>query len=181
MWKTNQQSETSSISAASPSLNPVEPATVAAPTTIRRAQPTAVDQAAVGKGLIFKGEISGKGALFIDGKVEGSINLPGERVSIGIHGRVEATMTSTSSACINAREIVIMGHVRGNISASERVEIRTEGTLDGDVSTARISIADGAIFRGGVDLKKTEAKPERVVIDNYRRTSSQVLDELESA
>ncbi|MGB8261089.1 MAG: polymer-forming cytoskeletal protein [Terracidiphilus sp.] len=109
------------------------------------------DQATIGKGLFVKGEITGSESLFIDGKVEGSINLPGNRVTIGRNGQV--------SAAISAREIVILGKVRGNVSTSDRVDIRAEGSLIGDVTAARISIEDGAFFKGGIELRKLETKP----------------------
>jgi cytoskeletal protein CcmA (bactofilin family) len=115
-----------------------------------RAPISAGDQATIGKGLLIKGEITGSESLFIDGKVEGSINLPGNRVTVGRNGQVAAS--------INAREIVILGKIRGNVSASDRVDIRAEGSLTGDVAAARISIEDGAFFKGGIDIRKPEAK-----------------------
>jgi cytoskeletal protein CcmA (bactofilin family) len=111
---------------------------------------SAGDQATIGKGLFIKGEITGSESLFVDGKVEGSINLPGNRVTVGRNGQVAASIT--------AREIVILGKVRGNAAASDRVDIRVEGSLTGDVSAARISIEDGAYFKGGIELRKVEAK-----------------------
>ena len=110
------------------------------------------DQATIGKSLVVKGEISGSESLYIDGKVEGSINLPGNRVTVGRNGQVAAT--------IMAREIVVLGKIRGNCQASDRVDIRAEGSLTGDVIAARISIEDGAFFKGGIDIRKqgTEAK-----------------------
>jgi cytoskeletal protein CcmA (bactofilin family) len=89
--------------------------------------------------------------LFIDGKVEGSITIPGNRVTIGRNGQV--------SANISAREIVVLGKVRGNVTATDRVDIRAEGSLSGDVAAARISIEDGAFFKGGIDIRKPDAKP----------------------
>jgi cytoskeletal protein CcmA (bactofilin family) len=118
--------------------------------TNRNAAP-AGDQAVISKGLFVKGEISGTESLYIDGKVEGAINLPGNRVTIGRNGTVGANVT--------AREVVVMGKVRGNVSASDRVDIRAEGALSGDVSAARISIEDGAFFKGGIDIRKADAKP----------------------
>jgi cytoskeletal protein CcmA (bactofilin family) len=109
------------------------------------------EQATIGKGLFIKGEITGSESLLIDGKVEGSINLPGSRVTVGRNGQVAAN--------INAREIVVLGKVRGNVTASDRVDIRAEGSLCGDVTVARISIEDGAYFKGGIDIRKPEAKP----------------------
>ena len=104
------------------------------------------EQATIGKSLIVKGEVSGSESLYIDGKVEGAINLPGNRVTIGRNGQVAAN--------IMAREIVVLGKVRGNCQASDRVDIRSEGSLTGDVIAARISIEDGAFFKGGIDIRK---------------------------
>jgi cytoskeletal protein CcmA (bactofilin family) len=111
------------------------------------------EQATIGKSLVVKGEVSGSESLYIDGKVEGAINLPGNRVTIGRNGQVAAN--------ISAREIVVLGKVRGNCQASDRVDIRSEGSLTGDVIAARISIEDGAFFKGGIDIRKpgNEAKP----------------------
>jgi cytoskeletal protein CcmA (bactofilin family) len=104
------------------------------------------EQATIGKSLIIKGEVTGSEALYIDGRVEGSINLAGNRVTIGRNGVVSANVT--------AREIVIIGKVRGNLNASDRVDIRNEGSLTGDVVAQRISIEDGAFFKGGIDIQK---------------------------
>lgn len=111
------------------------------------AAPTATgEQATIGKSLVVKGEVSGSESLYIDGKVEGAINLPGNRVTVGRNGQVAAN--------ILAREVVVLGKVRGNITASDRVDIRSEGSLTGDVAAARISIEDGAYFKGGIDIRK---------------------------
>jgi cytoskeletal protein CcmA (bactofilin family) len=117
---------------------------------------TPQDQATIGKSLVIKGEVTGSESLYIDGRVEGSINLPGNRVSIGRNGIV--------SANINAREIVVLGKVKGNLVAADRVDIRNEGSLTGDVVAQRISIEDGAYFKGGIDIRKpgqkADTKPE---------------------
>ena len=107
---------------------------------------TTADQATIGKSLVIKGEVTGSESLYIDGRVEGSINLAGNRVTIGRNGVVAAN--------INAREIVVLGKVRGNLTASDRVDIRSDGSLTGDVVAARISIEDGAFFKGGIDIRK---------------------------
>ena len=116
----------------------------------RPVAPASGDQATIGKGLFIKGEISGSESLYIDGKVEGSVNLAGNRVTVGRNGQVSASIT--------AREIVVLGKVRGNVTATDRVDIRAEGSLSGDVSAARISIEDGAFFKGGIDIRKPEGK-----------------------
>ena len=109
---------------------------------------------AISKGLIFKGEVTGKGSLYVDGQLEGSINLPTERVTIGLNGQVATNLTTNMHACITAQDIVVLGKVRGNVHASDRVDIRSEGSLVGDVTAARIIISDGAYFKGGIDLQK---------------------------
>ena len=108
------------------------------------------EQATLGKSLVIKGEVTGSESLYIDGRVEGSINLPGNRVTVGRNGVVAAN--------ISAREIVVLGKVRGNMIASDRVDIRGEGSLTGDVVAQRISIEDGAYFKGGIDIRKPGQK-----------------------
>jgi cytoskeletal protein CcmA (bactofilin family) len=107
---------------------------------------TTADQATIGKSLVIKGEVTGSESLYIDGRVEGSISLAGNRVTIGRNGVVNANIT--------AREIVVLGKLRGNLTASDRVDIRSDGSLTGDVVAARISIEDGAFFKGGIDIRK---------------------------
>jgi cytoskeletal protein CcmA (bactofilin family) len=107
------------------------------------------DQTTLSKGIVIRGEITGVDPVYIDGTVEGTIHIPGERVTIGREGSVKS---AGPSPCILAREIVLMGAVTGNLTATERVEIRSEASLTGDVSTARVSIEDGAYFRGGIDI-----------------------------
>jgi cytoskeletal protein CcmA (bactofilin family) len=120
-----------------------EPTPVAAP---RNAALNTNEQATIGKSLVIKGEVTGSESLYIDGRVEGSINLPGNRVTVGRNGVVNAN--------INAREIVVIGKLKGNLTASDRVDIRNEGSLTGDVVAQRISIEDGAFFKGGIDIRK---------------------------
>ena len=108
------------------------------------------DQATIGKSLVIKGEVAGSEALFIDGRVEGAINLAGNRVTIGRNGVIAAN--------ISAQDVIVMGRVRGNISATDRVDIRNEGSLTGDVVAQRISIEDGAFFKGGIDIRKPGTK-----------------------
>lgn len=155
MWKPNQSGNSSQT----PSTEPVRPAVPATPAYeapgVRavNAPAPATDQATIGKSLVVKGEVTGSESLYVDGKVDGSINLPGNRVTVGRNGQVTANIT--------AREIVVLGKVRGNVNASDRVDIRSEGSLSGDVVAQRISIEDGAFFKGGIDIRKpgTPDKP----------------------
>src|SRR5579859_3900764 len=150
MWKpTNQPTapgrptEPERTPTSAPSAPAVTETAASAP---RPVSASTADQATIGKSLVIKGEVSGSESLYIDGRVEGSINLAGNRVTIGRNGVV--------SANINAREIVVMGKVKGNLQAQDRVDIRNEGSLTGDVVAQRISIEDGAFFKGGIDIRK---------------------------
>jgi cytoskeletal protein CcmA (bactofilin family) len=114
------------------------------PSSTSPASPTAADPATIGKSLQIKGEVIGSESLYIDGSVEGAINLP--------HNRVTVSRDAQVSANITAREVVVFGKVSGNIYASDRVDIRSEGSLTGDVTAQRITIGDGAFFKGGIDI-----------------------------
>jgi cytoskeletal protein CcmA (bactofilin family) len=109
-----------------------------------------IEQATIGRTLVIKGELSGSEALYIDGRIEGKITLPDNRVTIGRNGTVQANIT--------AREVVVMGKVSGNIECSDRVDIRSEGSVTGDVSTVRISVEDGAVLKGGIEVRSAEQK-----------------------
>jgi cytoskeletal protein CcmA (bactofilin family) len=111
---------------------------------------TTAEQATIGRSLVIKGEITGSESLYIDGKVEGTINLNDNRVTIGRNGDVKAN--------VSAKEVVVMGKLHGNVVVTDRVDIRAEGALSGDVVAHRLSIEDGAYFKGSVDLKRSEQK-----------------------
>jgi cytoskeletal protein CcmA (bactofilin family) len=111
-----------------------------------------IEQATIGRTLVIKGEISGAEALYIDGRIEGKISLPDNRITIGRNGSVQANIV--------AREVVVMGKVNGNIDCSDRVDIRSEGSVTGDVSTVRISVEDGAVLKGGIQVKSGDHKQQ---------------------
>jgi len=153
MWKPNQPG-----GPGPQTPEPARPATPTSPSFESSSRPAPApsaqnastgEQATIGKSLVIKGEVSGSESLYIDGKVEGAISLPGNRVTVGRNGQVSANIT--------AREIVVLGKVRGNVTASDRVDIRSEGSLTGDVTAQRISIEDGAFFKGGIDIRKPGA------------------------
>lgn len=183
MWKPNQPGSTpqtpepqrpsspatptSSSFEATSSAAPVRPAASSTGSPAAASTPAASgEQATIGKSLIVKGELSGSESLYIDGKVEGAINLPGNRVTVGRNGQVAAN--------IMAREIVVLGKVRGNCQASDRVDIRSEGSLTGDVIAARISIEDGAFFKGGIDIRKPGAGDQKSGVPPAKETSEPV-------
>src|SRR6202045_493363 len=157
MWKpTNQpttpgrpaepERPTMSTPSASAGMASEQPSVAPGPRPATSSTSTTADQATIGKSLVIKGEVTGSESLYIDGRVEGSISLSGNRVTVGRNGVVAAN--------ISAREIVVLGKVRGNLTASDRVDIRSDGSLTGDVVAARISIEDGAYFKGGIDIRK---------------------------
>jgi len=146
MWKPTNQPSTTPNPAPEPQRTSYMPPAPEPPVAARPAAVTPQEQATLGKSLVIKGEVTGSESLYIDGRVEGSINLPGNRVTVGRNGVV--------SANISAREIVILGKVRGNMTASDRFDIRSEGSLTGDITAQRVSIEEGAYFKGGIDIRK---------------------------
>jgi cytoskeletal protein CcmA (bactofilin family) len=112
-----------------------------------------VEQATIGRSLVIKGEVSGAESLYIDGRIEGSVNLTDNRITIGRNGTVAANIV--------AREVVIMGKVHGNIQCSDRLDIRSEGSLTGDVVTPRISVEDGAMIKGSVQVRTADGKNDK--------------------
>ena len=103
-------------------------------------------QALIGKSLKVKGTISGHEDLYVDGEIEGTVELEENSLTVGPNGNVNAD--------VKAREITVLGRLHGNVRAGERIEIRKTGSLEGDVATTRIVIEDGAIFRGSIDIVK---------------------------
>ena len=111
--------------------------------------------AILGRSVIVKGQIYGREDLTIDGEVEGTVELQEHRLTIGPNGKVVAT--------IKAREVVVLGTVHGNVETRDKIEIRKDAKVVGDIRTARIVIEDGAFFKGTVDIIRAEApKPAAV-------------------
>ncbi|MFO7301258.1 MAG: polymer-forming cytoskeletal protein [Acidobacteriota bacterium] len=110
----------------------------------------------IGKSVIIKGDLTGSEDLTIEGQVEGKIELRNNVLTIGANGKIKAQ--------IFAKVVIVQGEVQGNITASERIDIRDNGSVDGDLVAPRIAIADGAHFRGSIDMQRQpktggEAKP----------------------
>lgn len=138
---------------------------VAAPQPLTGFGP-AVEQATLGSTVMIKGEISGAQALYIDGKVEGKIHFPGQRVTVGRNAFVNAN--------IEAGAVIVMGHLTGNIESSERVDIRSEAVFNGEIVTHRISIDEGAMVKGSVRVTKTgrtEGGPQEELKQQDRETA----------
>jgi cytoskeletal protein CcmA (bactofilin family) len=105
----------------------------------------------IGKSVVIKGELSGSEDLTIEGQVDGKIELRQNVLTIGPNGKIKAQ--------VFAKSVVILGEVTGNVTASEKVDIRDNGSVDGDIAAPRVAIAEGAHFRGSIDMQRTGAKP----------------------
>ena len=152
MWKSSRKEDEGPTPANQPGITGYQPIP-AATAPPRAAEPVresarSSEVATIGKSVVVKGELSGSEDLVVDGEVEGSIALRGQSLTIGPNGRVRAN--------IEARNVILHGRVDGDIHASERVELRKSASLSGDITTARISIEDGAFFKGTIDIQKPE-------------------------
>lgn len=119
--------------------------------------PKTAEFAHIGKSVIIKGQLSGSEDLYVDGVVEGTIELQGNNLVIGPNGNVRAA--------INAKGVVVQGKLDGDIRASERAELRKSAVAVGDIFTQRIAIEDGAYFKGKVDIQREAAKPSSPAIN----------------
>lgn len=122
-------------------------------TPLEARHPAAASAALIGKSVVVKGELEGSEDLTIEGQVEGKIELRDHTLTIGHGGRIKAQ--------VFAKSVVVCGELVGNINASENVEIRDSGTVDGDVVSPRVAIADGAHFRGSIDMQRKGAAPAK--------------------
>ena len=119
--------------------------------------------ARLGASLHVKGEISGNEDLHIDGSVEGLVQLEDRRLTVG--------PTAKLNADVVAREVVVYGNVKGNLRARDRIEIKKDGSVVGDLTTARIMIEDGAYFKGSIEIDKTAEKSSDVDRQSYTRSA----------
>ncbi|PYX92205.1 MAG: cell shape determination protein CcmA [Acidobacteria bacterium] len=164
MWKARPEEKPSGSAAPAPSttnigtntnLSAVSSSNASAPAAVA-ARPAFAAQrtgdnfraevAHIGKSVLIKGELSGSEDLYLDGEVEGSVDLKQHSLTVGPHGRVRAN--------IRAREVILHGKVEGNIQGDEKVELKKSAVLVGDISTQRITIEDGAYFKGAIDIQK---------------------------
>ena len=151
MWTKQPQTDMPGSSSSQESEFPGAPLGAAAP--IRPSSPRARDLACLGSTLKIKGEISGDEDLQIDGKVEGPISLPARRLTVG--------RTAQLSSEVTAREVVVYGKTSGNLRARDRVEIKKDAEVMGDITTSRISVEDGASFKGRIEIEHTKAPVQR--------------------
>jgi cytoskeletal protein CcmA (bactofilin family) len=154
MWSNNKQSDSPNPAAAQPaayqppqsSANYNANPAPAASQTFRSSAPTARNLAILGPGLFVKGQISGEEDLQIDGKVEGSISLKGQRLTVGQNGEVVSD--------VHAREVIVYGKVRGNLFAEDRIEVKKDGSVVGNITGGRVLIEDGAYLKGQIEIER---------------------------
>lgn len=155
MWKSRREDEKPFTSPTPQPPAPVVPAPSPYQTRVvetPRMDTYRADVANIGKSVIIKGELSGSEDLYLDGEVEGNIDLRNYNLVIGPNGKVRANVV--------AKEVVIHGKVDGNVTGVDKVELKKSALLNGDISTQRIVIEDGAFFKGSIDIHKAEPKAE---------------------
>jgi cytoskeletal protein CcmA (bactofilin family) len=153
MWKSRNDEKPSASPISPQSPAPAVPAsTTYQPRTVEtpKMESYRADVAHIGKSVIIKGELSGSEDLYLDGEVEGNIDLHDHNLVIGPNGKVRANVA--------AREVIVHGKVDGNITGVDKVELKKSAVLAGDISTQRIVIEDGAFFKGAIDIRKAEVK-----------------------
>ena len=152
MWKRDESVKPAAPPAPSPAAAPTA-SVGAAPSASEPRTQLGRDMVNIGKSVIIKGELSGSEDLTIEGHVEGRIDLKGNVLTIGPNGKIKAE--------VFAKAVVVLGEVTGNVTASEKVDIRDNGSVDGDIASPRVAIAEGAHFRGSVDMQRAGvAKPQ---------------------
>ena len=136
-----------------PAANPIETRkeTPVSSTPSTRFEPEVRGNAAtIGKAVKVVGQIFSREDLFVDGEVEGTVEALEHKLTVGPNGNVKAS--------VKAREVVALGSVQGNVEATDKIEIRKDAKLVGDIRTARIIIEDGAYFKGSIDIVRQDAK-----------------------
>src|SRR5215218_2333343 len=146
MWKRDE-----AVKPAGPAMGTPGPAvpSVAAPAVAARTEePRAAlrDVVNIGKSVVIKGELNGSEDLTVEGYVEGRVELRDHVLTIGPNGRIKAE--------VFAKAVIVLGEITGNVTASEKVDIRDKGSVDGDIISPRVAIAEGAHFRGAVDMQR---------------------------
>lgn len=152
MWKRKEEEYTPRPTAMPPTSPDISREHTPMPTMPSRnpepAHETLRGVAVLGKSVMVKGQIHSREDLTIDGEVEGTVELLEHRLTIGPNGRVQAS--------IKAREIIVLGTVHGDVEATDKIDIRKDAKLIGDIKTARIVIEDGAYFKGSIDIVRTD-------------------------
>ena len=152
MWNSNKQNEYPAPASAQPATTyPAAPAASSfnsSPSSapVRSSAPMAKNAAVLGPGLSVKGQISGDEDLQVEGKVEGPITLKGQRLTVGSAGEIVSD--------VHAREVIVYGKVRGNLFAEDRVEVKKDGSVIGNITGGRVLIEDGAYLKGQIEIQR---------------------------
>jgi cytoskeletal protein CcmA (bactofilin family) len=153
MWNKRKEEEYPPKSSATPAPAPTSQIKENAPMSTNPApsyHPTeSRGPAIIGKSVMIKGQIFSREDLTIDGEIDGSVELHEHRLTVGPNGKLQAG--------VKAREVVVLGTIHGNVEASDKIDIRKDAKLVGDIKTARIVIEDGAYFKGSIDIARPEA------------------------
>jgi len=154
MWKRDEavRPATGQPTAAPQSPAPTTQAGTPAPRPAETTRQLEKDIVNIGKSVVIKGELNGSEDLTIEGHVEGTIQLRDHVLTIGPNGRIKAQ--------VFAKAVIVLGEVTGNVTASDKVDIRDNGSVDGDIISPRVAIAEGAHFRGSVDMQRKGTQPQ---------------------
>ena len=151
MWKRDEAAKPPAGSTPAAPQSAGAPAAAEPAPTRSTATATERTNVNIGKSVVIKGELNGSEDLTIEGQVEGKIELRQNVLTIGPNGRIKAQ--------VFAKAVIILGEVTGNVTATEKVDIRDSGSVDGDIAAPRVAIAEGAHFRGSIDMQRAGAKP----------------------
>jgi len=151
MWKRDEAVRAPSGQPAAQPQQPAPAGPAATPNRPESSHKLERDIVNIGKSVVIKGELNGSEDLTIEGQVEGTIQLRDHILTIGANGKIKAQ--------IFAKAVIVLGSVTGNVTASEKVDIRDNGSVDGDIISPRVAIAEGAHFRGSVDMQRKGAQP----------------------
>src|SRR5947209_8975876 len=172
MWKQREEptkptsvpaspAQTPSYSAQTPSYSAQTPSHALTSTAVveqtqkeKETRPMHEELASIGKSIVINGELSGSEDLTIEGRVDGKIELRDHVLTVGSNGKIKAQ--------VSAKAIVVLGQVTGNLNATEKVDIKESGSVEGDIVAPRVAIADGSHFRGSIDMQKKD-HPEKAV------------------
>jgi cytoskeletal protein CcmA (bactofilin family) len=153
MWKRDEAVKPASGQAATPTGPTVQSSQSSSSASQPESrQQTGRDVVNIGKSVVIKGELNGSEDLTIEGQVEGKIELKDHVLTIGPNGKIKAQ--------VFAKALIVLGEVNGNVTATDKVEIKDGGSVDGDIIAPRVAIADGAHFRGSVDMQRRPAQQQ---------------------
>ena len=168
MWKKDEESKpTANVTTVSGTVSP--------PKQSKKSSPPGLDPATIGSSITIKGDVTGDEDLYIQGRIDGTVNLKQHNVTVGPEGRVKAN--------ISGRTVTIEGEVNGDVRGQEQVSLRSSSTVNGDIVSPRVVLEDGATFLGSIDMSgnkpaistgqptSTQSKPPK--IDSEKPTTSQ--------